>query len=55
MPPQARKEKGHQGNSSKPLAFQLGKLKLREGTPLAQGHTAGIFMPLLPQALPLWH
>lgn len=41
--------------SGKLLAFPLGDVKPREGTCLAQGHTAGIFMPLLPQALPLWH
>ena len=43
------------GDSGKPADFQVGELRPREGTGLAQGHTAGTPMALLPQALLLCH
>ena len=38
---QIRVEEGLLGDSGKPLAFQVGELRPREGTGLTQGHTEG--------------
>ena len=52
---QIRVEEGLLGGLGKAAAFQVGKLRPREGTGLTQGHTAGTPMALLPQELTLCH